>query len=98
VDFVCATQEYRPGGRLPNAGEGEQALNKIFPRIYEGDDGEIVVGTRSGIETQQYVETEFVFQGGELVTAHIGAAGEDFIAKTPQTDMFVRDQLKALGL
>jgi hypothetical protein len=80
--------------------EAQQALNKIFTRIYEGDDGEIVVvvGTRAGIETQEYAEAEFVFQGGELVTAHIGAAGEDFIAKTPQTEMFARDRLKALGL
>ena len=57
--------------------EAQQALNKIFTRIYEGDDGEIVVvfGTRAEIEEQEYIETEFVFQNGELVTAHIGVAG-----------------------
>jgi hypothetical protein len=78
----------------------QQALSQIHTRTYEGDNGEtvVVVGTREHCGPQEYVEVEFVFEGGVLKTAHIGAAGEDFIAKTPQTEMFARDQLKALGL
>jgi hypothetical protein len=45
------------------------------------------------IEAQEYVESEVVFQGGELVHAHIGAAGKDFSTKTPQADRFARDLL-----
>lgn len=80
--------------------EAQQALNKIFTRIYEGDDGEIVVvvGTRAGIEEQEYVETEFVFEDGELVQAHIGAAGLDFINRVPQVQASADDLLKELGL
>jgi hypothetical protein len=78
----------------------QRSVAQIHTRTYWPDDDTcvVVVGTRAGIETQKYVEAEFVFHDGELVTAHIGAAGEDFIAKTPQTDMFIRDQLRALGL
>lgn len=80
--------------------EAQQALNKIFTRIYDGDDGEIVVvvGTRAGIETQEYVETEFVFEDGELVQAHIGAAGLDFVSRAPQVQASGDDLLKELGL
>lgn len=78
----------------------QRALSQIHTRTYWPDDHTlvVVVGTRAEIEEQEYVETEFVFQNGELVQAHIGAAGEDFIAKTPQTEMFAQDQLRALGL
>jgi hypothetical protein len=55
----------------------QQALAEIHTRTYWPDDDTcvVVVGTRAGIETQKYVETEFVFQDGELVQAHICAAG-----------------------
>jgi hypothetical protein len=78
----------------------QQALAQLHTRTYWPDDDTcvVVVGTRAGIEEQEYVEAEFVFQDGKLVQAHIGAAGEDCVAKTPQTQMFARDQLRALGL
>ena len=80
--------------------EAQQALNKIFTRIYEGDNGEVVVvvGTREHCGLQQYVETEFVFKDGELVQAHIGTAGLDFINRAPQVQASGDDLLKELGL
>jgi hypothetical protein len=70
----------------------EEALNKVFKRSYEGEnDGEVIVavGTRNtevpdGLtQAEDYVEAEFVFKNGELITAHIGAVGND-VAKVPQ--------------
>lgn len=67
-----------------------QALSKIFTRTYIGDNGEVVVvvGTREHCGPQEYVEAEFVFEGGVLKAAHIGAAGDDCVAKTHQEETY----------
>ena len=77
-----------------------QALSQIHTRTYITDKDQVVVvvGTREHCGPQQYVETEFVFKNGELVQAHINAAGLDFINRAPQVQASGDDLLKELGL